>query len=318
MKKIVYVTGCLGFIGVHVTESCLARGWQVIGVDNCTYAANQDWIGIFERQYPQQFKFVKSDINDLDRLYDCDYIINTAAETHVDNSIMSSDVFLRSNVNGVHHLLELIKQQPQHRQPVLLHFSTDEVYGDIESGSHTESDLLRPSNPYSASKAAADMLVQAWARTYGIRYVIVRPTNNYGIGQYVEKLIPKSIKYLELGRPIDLHNGGEPRRTWLHAADTARAVMTVIDSGSVNEIYNISGNYETANREVIRKILTIKISADAADHWQDYVIASERQGQDVRYSIDDSKLKALGWLPQADFDTELANVVKYYSNNFVW
>lgn len=318
MKKIVYITGCLGFIGVHVTEACLARGWHVIGVDNCTYAANQAWIDSFDLRYPNQFKFVRSDINDLNRLYDCDYIINTAAETHVDNSIMSSDVFLRSNVNGVHHLLELIKQQPQHRQPVLLHFSTDEVYGDIESGSHTETDLLKPSNPYSASKAAADMLVQAWARTYGIRYIIVRPTNNYGIGQYVEKLIPKSIKYLELGRPIDLHNGGEPRRTWLHAADTARAVMTVIDSGSVNQIYNISGNYETANREVIQKILTMKISADAADHWQDYVIDSERQGQDVRYSINDSKLKALGWLPQADFDTELENVVKYYSNNFVW
>lgn len=318
MKKIVYVTGCLGFIGVHVTEACLAQGWHVIGVDKCTYAANTHWIDSFDMRYPNQFKFVQADINDLDRLYDCDYIINTAAETHVDNSIMSSDVFLRSNVNGVHHLLELIKQQPRHRQPVLLHFSTDEVYGDIESGSHTEQDLLKPSNPYSASKAAADMLVLAWARTYGIRYVIVRPTNNYGIGQYVEKLIPKSIKYLRLGKKIDLHDRGEPRRTWLHADDTARAVLTVIQAGVTNEIYNISGNAEMPNREVIRKILSQCVGHGAQDHWEQYITDSQRQGQDVRYAIDDSKLKALGWLPQADFDKELEKVVQYYTENFVW
>jgi dTDP-glucose 4,6-dehydratase len=318
LKKIVYVTGCLGFIGVHVTEACLSQGWYVIGVDKRTYAANEGWIDSFGLRYPDQFKYIESDINDLDRLHDCDYIINTAAETHVDNSIMSSDVFLQSNVNGVHHLLELIRQQPKHRQPILLHFSTDEVYGDIESGSHTERDLLKPSNPYSASKAAADMLVLAWARTYGMKYIIVRPTNNYGIGQYVEKLIPKTVKYLELGRLIDLHNGGEPRRTWLHADDTAQAVLTIVNSGSVNEIYNISGNFETANREVIQKILRIQIGSDAADRWQHYVMDSERQGQDVRYSIDDAKLKSLGWLPRADFDTELEKVVKYYRETFVW
>ena len=148
-----------------------------------------------------------------------------AAETHVDNSIMSSGVFLHSNVNGVHHLLELIKQQPKHKQPILLHFSTDEVYGDIEAGAHTETDLLKPSNPYSATKAAADHLVTSWGRTFGLPYVIVRPTNNYGIGQYVEKLIPKTVKYLSVGRKVDLHNNGTPVRTWLHVEDTARAVL---------------------------------------------------------------------------------------------
>ena len=147
---------------------------------------------------------------------------------------------------------------------------------------------------------------------------IVRPTNNYGIGQYVEKLIPKTVKYLELGRLIDLHNHGEPRRTWLHADDTAQAVLTIVNSGSVNEIYNISGNFETANREVIQKILSIQIGSNAADRWQQYVMDSERQGQDVRYSIDDAKLKSLGWLPRADFDTELEKVVKYYRETFVW
>lgn len=316
MKKIVYVTGCLGFMGVHVTRVCLERGWYVIGVDKCTYASNVEFLKEFY-QY-SNFRFEQCDINDLERLHDCDYIVNMAAETHVDNSIMSSGVFLHSNVNGVHHLLELIKQQPRHKQPVLLHFSTDEVYGDIEVGAHSEQDRLMPSNPYSASKAAADMLITAWARTYGMKYVIVRPTNNYGIGQYVEKLIPKSIKYLMLGKKIDLHDRGEPRRTWLHADDTARAVLAIIDSGSLNEIYNISGNAEMPNREVIKKILAIHIGPEAADQWESYVFDSQRAGQDVRYAIVDNKLKALGWQPQADFDKELKKVVKYYTENFVW
>lgn len=305
-------------MGSHVTEACLKQGWYVMGVDNCTYAANRSWLDSWDTRYGDQFEFIESDINQLERLYDCDYVINMAAETHVDNSIMSSGVFLHSNINGVHHLLELIKQQPRHKQPILLHFSTDEVYGDIETGAHTETDLLKPSNPYSASKAAADMLITAWARTYNMKYVIVRPTNNYGIGQYVEKLIPKSIKYLTLGKKIDLHDRGEPVRTWLHADDTAAAVITIINAGVTNEIYNISGNVEMPNREVIKKILTIYKGPDAAANWEDYIFDSQRVGQDVRYSIDDSKLKALGWQPQANFDKALEDIVKYYIENFVW
>ena len=316
MKKIVYITGCLGFIGIHLTQQCLARGWYVIGVDKMTYASNKDFLQEFKSH--KNFTFMESDINDLDRLLDCDYIINTAAETHVDNSIMSSDVFLRSNVNGVHHLLQLIKQQPRHKAPIFLHFSTDEVYGDIEVGSHTEQDLLKPSNPYSASKAAADMLILAWARTFGIRYVIVRPTNNYGIGQYVEKLIPKSVKYLELGKKIDLHDQGRPVRTWLHAGDTARAVLAIIDSAHTNEIFNISGNIELPNCEVIKKILLYYFNANHDHDWQDFIEDSQRQGQDIRYSIDDNKLKTLGWHAQANFDQELVKIVEHYRNNFVW
>ena len=316
MKKIVYVTGCLGFIGVHVTRQCLERGWHVIGVDKGTYASNFDFLNEFQKY--NTFKFIHKDINDLDRLYDCDYIINTAAETHVDNSIMSSEVFLRSNINGVHRLLELIKQQPVQKQPTLLHFSTDEVYGDIDSGAHAETDLLKPSNPYSASKAAADMLILAWARTFGIKYVIVRPTNNYGIGQYVEKLIPKSIKFLELGKSIDLHNRGNPIRTWLHAGDTAQAVLTIIDSGCENEIFNVSGNTELPNQEVIKKILQLYYGVNHDHDWETFTTPSARQGQDVRYAIDDSKLKKLGWQPLAEFDQELERIVEYYRNNFVW
>lgn len=312
-KKIVYVTGCLGFIGIHVTRACLDKGWYVIGVDKMTYASNESFLSEF--QMHPNFKFIKEDINDLDRLYDCDYFINTAAETHVDNSIECSDNFVKSNINGVHNILKLINEKPKYKMPILLHFSTDEVYGDILEGSHTEKDLLKPSNPYSATKAAADMLILAWARTHQVPYVIVRPTNNYGIGQYIEKLIPKSVKYLSIGKKIDIHNKGTPVRTWLHASDTARAIITIIESKVVNEIFNISGNYEEKNIEVIRKIIQyFNGKKDPAPFLTDAV----RPGQDLRYSIDDSKLKALGWSPKANFDKELKSIVSYYKNNFIW
>jgi len=313
-KKIVYITGCLGFIGSNVTRACLDRGWYVIGVDSMTYASNQHFLQEFQSHLTGKFKFIQSDINDLDRLYECDYIINTAAETHVDNSIESSDEFVRSNVNGVHHLLKLINAK-KYQKPILLHFSTDEVYGDILKGSHVETDLLKPSNPYSATKAAADMLILAWARTFSLPYIIVRPTNNYGIGQYVEKLIPKTCKYLTVGRQVDLHDGGLPVRTWLHAEDTARAVLAIIDAGVKNEIYNISGNLEITNLAVVQKIIReFNGDKDSSKYLRDMV----RQGQDQRYSIDDSKLKSLGWSPTAKFDTELAKIVKYYKENFIW
>ena len=312
--KVVYVTGCLGFIGYHVTKACLDQGWYVRGIDSGTYAANWNLLDDLSRY--DKFVFENKDINDLDILYECDYIINTAAETHVDNSIASSDVFLQSNVNGVHHLLKLIKQNHKFRMPVFLHFSTDEVYGDIVEGAHTEEDLLKPSNPYSATKAAADMLVTAFARTFGIPYVIVRPTNNYGIGQYTEKFIPHTIKYLSLGKPAPLHDAGTPRRTWLHASDTAAAVIKIIESEKVNEIYNIAGNYEEQNLVVAKKIIDLMgIKGDPMKHLD---LGVKRPGQDVRYAIDDSKLKALGWKPKANFDKELKPIVKYYTKNFIW
>lgn len=313
-KKIVYVTGCLGFIGSNVTRACLDRGWYVIGVDKMTYASNEHFLAEFECHPTGNFKFIHADINDLTRLYECDYIINTAAETHVDNSIESSDEFVHSNVNGVHHLLKLINAKKYHK-PTLLHFSTDEVYGDILEGSHVESDLLRPSNPYSATKAAADMLILAWARTFNLPYIIVRPTNNYGIGQYVEKLIPKTCKYLTVGRQVELHDAGLPVRTWLHAEDTARAVLVIIDSGVTNEIYNISGNVEQQNIKVVQKIIE---NFNGDKEFSKYITDMVRPGQDKRYSINDDKLRALGWEPIAKFDTELTKIVKYYKENFIW
>ena len=312
--KIVYVTGCLGFIGSYVTRMCLERGWYVKGVDKITYAANKTLLNEF-KQY-ENFSFVHCDINDLKFLYECDYIINTAAETHVGNSISNSDEFIHSNINGVHNLLELIKnyRQETSKTPTLLHFSTDEVYGDINNGVHTEEDLLKPSNPYSATKAAADMLILAWGRTYNVPYIIVRPTNNYGIGQYVEKLIPKTCKMLHLGKKISLHNNGTPIRNWLHAADTANAVIKIIESRVQNEVYNIAGGFEQSNYETVRKVIYEFFNNDEEKFkgMNNYLdLSYSRVGQDVRYALDDSKLKSLGWKPKMDFDTELNNIVHF-------
>lgn len=311
--KIVYVTGCLGFIGYHVTKLCLEKGWYVIGVDKETYAANLQFLPEL-MAYPK-FKYIKKDINEVDYILDCDYIINTAAESHVDNSISGSEVFLKSNINGVHNILQNLKKN-KFKVPTLLHFSTDEVYGDIVEGSHVETDMLKPSNPYSATKAAADMLIKAWARTYDIPWVIVRPTNNYGIGQYVEKLIPKAVKSLTIGRKIPLHENGTPRRTWLHVSDTAKAIIKVVESGVTGEIFNISGNYEESNIEIAKKI--IKLYHHTDDYMSYVDLTWSRPGQDVRYSIDDTKLQKLGWRAEADFDIELVKIVEYYKQNFIW
>ena len=316
--KIVYITGCLGFIGSYVTQACLDKGWYVYGIDNLTYASNISKLDHFSGY--QKFKFEKIDICNITRLVDCDYFINTAAETHVDNSIRDSKVFLDSNINGVHNILELLKiyKKEGYVVPKLIHFSTDEVYGDISEGEHIETDILKPSNPYSATKAAADQLIIAWSRTYNIPYNIIRPTNNYGVGQYVEKLIPKACKFIGLGRKIPLHNQGTPIRNWLHAQDTARAVLSIIQSGSDNEIYNVAGGFEQSNINTVKKVINAYYGKDMPN-YEDFVnLGIERPGQDVRYALNDEKIRNLGWKPMCMFDDEIINIVDYYKNNFIW
>ena len=315
--KIVYITGCLGFMGSYMTRKALKRGWQVRGIDKMSYAANPELLKEFN-EYPN-FQFEKRDIKNMKRLYDCDYIINFAAESHVGNSIINSDDFINSNIFGVKNLLDLARFKPINcnERPIFFHISTDEVYGDIESGAHVETDLLKPSNPYSASKAASDMLINAWARTYGIQYNILRPTNNYGIGQYPEKLIPLSIKNLMRGKKIRLHNQGAPIRNWLHADDTAEAVLTIIDSGDINEVYNVAGGFEQANTDTVRKVIKAYFGTD--DNWQQYVdFDAHREGQDIRYALNDRKLKNLGWSPKKNFDEEIGKIVDYYKKCFIW
>jgi dTDP-glucose 4,6-dehydratase len=315
--KLVYVTGCLGFIGSYFTRKCLERGWKVYGVDKCTYAADISLLEEFQA-YPN-FCFKKIDIKDIEHLYDCDYIVNFAAESHVGNSIINSGDFINSNILGVKNLLDLIRHKPTNinDKPILIHISTDEVYGDIEIGAHSEADVLKPSNPYSAAKAAGDMLINAWSRTYGVEYIMLRPTNNYGIGQYPEKLIPLAVKNLTRGKKIKLHDEGKPIRNWLHADDTAEAVLTVIESGNVNEIYNVAGGFEQPNSETVRKIIKAYFGTD--DNWEQYVdFNAYREGQDVRYALNDRKLRSLGWEPKKKFNEEIVNIVKHYKQNFIW
>jgi len=315
--KIVYVTGCLGFMGSKFTRLALKKGWFVSGIDKMTRVSDPKLLIEFEA-YPN-FRFEKEDIKDLKSLYDCDYVINFAAESHVGNSIINSTDFINSNVLGVKNILDLIKNKPVNcnERPVLVHISTDEVYGDISHGAHVETDILKPSNPYSAAKASGDMLINAWARTYGVQYIILRPTNNYGIGQYPEKLIPLSVKNLNRGKKINLHDQGTPTRNWLHAEDTASAVMTIIDNGAVNEIYNIAGGFEQSNAETVRKIIKAYFGTD--NNWEQYVnFDAHREGQDVRYALNDRKLKNIGWSPSKDFDKEIEKIVQHYKNNFIW
>jgi dTDP-glucose 4,6-dehydratase len=194
--------------------------------------------------------------------------------------------------------------------------STDEVYGDIHDGSHNEESLMNPSNPYSSTKAAADMLIKAWARTFKVPYIIVRPTNNYGIGQYPEKLIPKICKSLVLNQKIPLHNKGNPKRVWLHAEDTANAMLSLIDANVKNEIFNISGNYETENINIVKKVVKIFLGSDNYKKYCDF--SYSRVGQDVRYSLDDSKLRKLGWKNNKNLDEELPSIIQHYKDNFIW
>jgi dTDP-glucose 4,6-dehydratase len=315
--KVVYVSGCLGFIGAYVTQACLDKGWHVFGIDKCTYASNILNLDRFKSY--KNFRFEKKDICDLDSMFECDYFINTAAETHVGNSIARNDEFLSTNILGVSNILNLIRRSniDTNKLPTFFHFSTDEVYGDIGIGSHSEDNLLMPSNPYSATKASADMLILAWARTYNIPYVILRPTNNYGLGQYVEKLIPKCCKYLQLGKKLQLHNNGLSQRTWLHAKDTANAVIKIIESESKNEIFNVSSQFELPNIEVCNKIVDLYFpNTKNKDHFYDF--SYQRPGQDLRYSLDDSKLRSLGWKEEAVFDDEITEIAKYYKGKFIW
>lgn len=315
--KLVVVTGCLGFIGTHVTRKCLEKGWRVLGIDKCTYVSNTHLLEEFESN--PNFSFIRKDICDLNGLPDCDYIINLAAESHVGNSIIDSGEFISSNIIGVKRILDIIRAKPNNvgDRPVLIHFSTDEVYGDIVEGEHFETDLLHPSNPYSAAKAAADMLIFAWGRTYQIPYNILHPTNNYGEHQYHENLIPISVRCLQRGKKIRLHDEGEPIRTWLHAADTAEAVISVIEKGKRNEIYNISGGFEQKNKDTVRQIIENFYGSQA--DWNAYVdFGYIRKGQDVRYSVNDQKIRDLGWSPKKVFSEEISKIVKSYKDNFRW
>jgi dTDP-glucose 4,6-dehydratase len=267
------------------------------------YAA--DRVAMEEFKQFENYRFIQKDIADLDHIPEAEYIVNFAAESHVDNSIVDNRQFCRTNILGTQQLLELARSRMS-AAPHFLQVSTDEVYGDTRDGKHNEDDYLRPSNPYSSTKAAADMLVYGWSRTYGLSYNIVRMSNNYGQHQYPEKLIPRSIWRMSRGLPAIMHGDGSYVRGWLHAEDTVEAILTVIDRGESNTVYNIAGDIELENIEVLNRIAEIfDVNPMEAIRTVD-----NRIGQDIRYSMDDSRIRALGWRPQRNFDEALREIAE--------
>jgi len=314
--KIITLTGCLGFMASHLTSLCLKMGWAVYGVDKCTYAANTQLLEKFQK-YPR-FEFKEIGIENMDFIPDCDYVINMAAETHVDNSIIGDPAFITSNIWGVSNILELLnRRRNTARPPILLHFSTDEVYGDIHEGLFHEDSLLNPSNPYAATKAAGDMIIQAWARTFEHKYILVRPTNNYGEYQYPEKLIPIAVKNLQREHPIILHDKGTPERTWLHAKDTAKAIFMLMNQEITEGVFNVSGPDILPNIDIVKAI--IKAFHGSENDWEQYVdLSHNRQGQDVRYAVDDSKIKSLGWSPTHRVIDDIPDLVGHFKKFYRW
>ena len=294
----IMVTGGLGFIGSHFIELALKKGLKVINVDKITYASRKD-LDYFDKN--KNYEFIKKDICDLKELpNDISHIINFAAESHVDNSIANSLPFIRSNVQGVYNLLDLVRRIEKEKRPVFIQISTDEVYGDIMDNSFNESDRLQPSNPYSATKAAADQLVIGWGRTYDIKYRICRSCNNYGYAQRAEKLIPKTMKLAQKNIKAGLHGNGQYMREWIYVGDNCEAIFLIISKGKDSEIYNISTGVELTNIEVVEKVL--KAVGKPIDFY-DFI--DDRPGQDVRYSIHYEKMKSLGWEPKMTLDEYL-------------
>ncbi|MGY4158027.1 dTDP-glucose 4,6-dehydratase [Bradyrhizobium sp. USDA 4461] len=310
--EIVVVTGGLGFIGKHFVRQCLDEGHFVRNIDRISYAADRLVNAEFYRN--SNYQFYEANICTLDFLPECDIFVNFAAESHVDNAITNARKFCETNFLGVQNCLELIRRKHERERPTFVQISTDEVYGDIRDGSHTEADPLVPSNPYAATKAAADMLVKSWGRTYGVSWNIVRPTNNYGTHQYPEKLIPKSAWRMKRGLPAIMHGDGSYIRSWLHVDDAVRGISTVIEKGRRNQTYNIGSTEERSNIQVLRRIAQIL----SIEERSAFVAASDRSGQDIRYSLDDSKLRALGWSQLKKFDEEIIEIVaKLDTSRFV-
>lgn len=289
----ILVTGGRGFIGSHFVEEALRRGHKVIDIDKMTYAATP--VGDLDWDDNPDYTLIIEDISELKHLPECQVIVNFAAESHVDNSIRETDPFIKSNILGVHNLLELLRGKPDYNRPLFFHISTDEVYGDRLEGSFTESDKLKPSNPYSATKASAEMLVLSYARTYGIDYVISRSANNYGERQYFEKLLPKCISSIENGTKIPIHGDGSYIRDWTYVKDNVDGIFTILESGIKNEVFNIAAENHMRNLEVVDMVL------DWHGKGREMIqFVPNRWGQDLRYSISAEKLRKLGWKPKYD------------------
>lgn len=310
------VTGGLGFIGSHFVRIALREriALEIVNLDAITYAGNPANLSDVENE--RRYRFVKGDICDPAAVDEAlgdgaDAIVNFAAETHVDRSILDSEAFLRTDVLGTHVLLEA---QRRNSVPRYLQVSTDEVYGDVPSGASVEQDPLRPRSPYAASKAAGDLLTLAYHETYGARVLITRGSNTYGPNQFPEKIVPLFITNLIDDRTVPVYGDGLQIRDWLYVEDHARAILHVLERGESGNVYNVSAGMPQTNMDLTRRLMRGcgRAMETHVEHVQD------RLGHDRRYAVDSAKLRALGWRPRMPFDDGIAQTIEWYRANEAW
>ncbi len=317
------VTGGAGFIGSNFVIRALTAGAGgaheppasgVRVLDALTYAADlRNLEGVSKNK---NYSFVKGDVRDraaVEKALDgCDAIVHFAAESHVDYSISNPALFYETNVLGTLNLLEAARK----RDVRFLHISTDEVYGDVREGESRESDPLVPSSPYSASKAAADLLVGAYSRTYGMDVKITRTTNNYGPFQHMEKLIPKFVLLALMGKKLPVYGTGESVREWIHVNDNCDAILAVLEKGRSGSVYNIG----TGERKTVMDVARLILSALGRGGSGESLIVHEAQrpGEDMRYALDSSRVRALGWAPKLTFEKGISETVRWYAENRAW
>ena len=322
------VTGGAGFIGSQLVRDILGRrdGTRVTVLDKLTYAGNRSNLEPVESDPEQaaRFTFVRGDIADEGAVgplvAGTDAVINVAAETHVDRSILDPEAFLRTGVIGVHVLLEAVRHETERARagerattPRFLQVSTDEVYGEVAEGRSVETDALAPRSPYAAAKAAGELLVRAYHVTYGLDAVTTRGSNTYGPHQHPEKLIPLFVTNALAGEPLPMYGDGMQIRDWLHVSDHAAGIEFVLRRGESGEAYNVAGGTELPNREVIGRLLEA-----AGRDWSLVRTVPDRPGHDRRYAMDGSKLAALGWRPRVAFEDGLPATVAWYRDNPRW
>jgi dTDP-glucose 4,6-dehydratase len=310
------VTGGLGFIGSNFIRLALRerRDLRIVNLDAMTYAGNPR--NLAEIAGDPRYRFVHGDICDPAAVREAigpgvDAIVNFAAESHVDRSILDPEAFLRTDILGTHVLLEAVRA---HRIARFLQVSTDEVYGHVEAGESSEDDPLRPRSPYAASKAGGDLQVLAYATTYDTPILITRGSNTYGPYQYPEKLIPLFVTNLIDDQPVPVYGDGLQVRDWLHVDDHARGVMHVLEHGELGNVYNLGGGNPRTNLTITRALLAL-CGRDETTHVRHVL---DRPGHDRRYALDARKAGALGWAPRVAFEDGLAATVEWYRANESW
>jgi dTDP-glucose 4,6-dehydratase len=310
----ILVTGGCGFIGSNFIRYLLGRSSdrEIVNLDNLTYAGNPANLGDIRND--NRYRFIKGDICDrsivADAINGCDAVINFAAESHVDRSIEDADAFVRTGVMGVQVLLDVSRKMGISR---FIQISTDEVYGSISEGAFTEDSPLNPSSPYSASKAAGDMLALSYFKTFGMPVIITRSSNNYGPYQFPEKLIPLFITNSLEGKTLPLYGDGANIREWIHVLDNCRAIEIILDKGVPGEIYNISSGMELCNREIARAIIRRMALPESF-----IVPVEDRPGHDFRYALDCKKIAGLGFNPLIELKTGLEQTILWYQSHPKW